>query len=240
MRRTFTDIHSHILPGVDDGAQDEASAIELLKQLEYMGAENIILTPHYCRRRGFAFKKDKLEAVFEEFRKKCLEEGIKINLFLGMEMEYSTDTVRYINEGRILPLAGSKYLLTEFPPYVATETVVRASKEILQLGLTPIIAHIERYGCLYKNFDVLYMLKEIGVQFQLNVHSFSARRLSVRRFLKRVISENIVDYIAGDIHSDIFSEGDYDRCHRFVLKHSSAKYLEALINDNARKILDRR
>lgn len=233
---SFTDIHSHVLHGVDDGSPDLAKALETLRTMQKNGVRNLILTPHFCKRRGYETGVKKIKAAYDELCEACKEEHIAISLYLGTEMEYSADAVRYIREGRVLTLADSGYLLLEFAPYVEPDTVVMACKEILQLGLIPVIAHIERYRNLYTDFHVLFALKELGVKIQLNMRSFSFMGLKRRVFLRKVISHGLADFLAGDVHLNPLERKEMRRCMDFVKKHSSKEYLDALLYKNAKNI----
>lgn len=234
---SFTDIHSHVLHCVDDGSPDLTKAIETLRQMQRSGVRSLILTPHFCKRRGYETSVEKIKAAFDEICDACKNENISISLYLGTEMEYSTDAVRYIREGRVLTLADSDHILVEFAPYAGTATIVRACKEILQLGLVPVIAHIERYESLYSSFQTLYVIKELGAKIQLNMRSFCTMRFKTRRFLKRVISQRLADFVAGDVHLTPLERKEISKCTCFIEKHSSKEYLNELLNENAKNII---
>ncbi len=240
MLRTFTDIHSHILPGADDGAKDKAQAIELLRQMQDIGVDKLIFTPHYCKRREYTKSVSEIKEIFDDFVITCKNEGIKIKMYLGTEMEYSTDAVRYIREERVLRLADSSYILLEFPPYVKKDTVITAVKEICQLGLIPIIAHVERYKHLQGDFETILTLKNIGAQLQINIRSVCACRFKMKRFLKKIISGELADYLAGDVHLSAIEKKEFDKCCQFVIKNSSSKYLDRLLAGNAKNIINGR
>jgi len=155
-------------------------------------------------------------------------------------MEYSNDAVRYIKEGRVNTLASGKYILVEFPPYVKQDTILKASKEITQLGLIPIIAHIERYESILRDFKAIYEIKNTGAQIQLNIHSVCSGKFKMKRFMKKVISEKLADFVAGDVHSSPITEETFDKCCSFIIKHSSEKYLESLLFINAKNIINGR
>ncbi len=237
---SFTDIHSHVLHGVDDGSPDITKAIETLKNMQRMGVKSLILTPHFCKRRGYETTVEKIRNAYEQLCEACALEYISIALYLGTEMEYSTDAVRYIREGRVLTLAGSDYLLLEFPPYVSTNTILRACKEIMQLGLTPVIAHVERYSSVLSNPKVLCVLKELGAKIQVNIRSFGIVNFKLRRFLKWLISHEMADYLAGDVHLSPLERKEIKKCSDFVIKYSSRDYLDRLFNQNAEKIINGR
>ena len=235
---TFTDIHSHVLHGVDDGSRSISSAIATLRKMSLSGVKNLILTPHYCKRRGYEASVERIKQSFDELRQACALENLDIQLYLGTELEYSTDTVRYIREGRVLTLADTKYILIEFAPYVSEDTVLKACREIMQLGLIPVIAHVERYASLLNRFDLLYDLRSKGVRIQVNIRSVCNARFKLRRFLKRIFSEEMADFLAGDVHNCAIDKKEMEKCRKFVLKNASEKYYRKLLHENAENILN--
>lgn len=234
----FTDIHSHVLHGVDDGSKDILTAVTTIKKMRQSGVKNLILTPHYCKRRGYEASVESIKRAYKELCEVCSLENIGIYLYLGTEMEYSTDTVRYIREGRVLTLADTKYILTEFAPYVSSHTVLKACNEILQLGYIPIIAHVERYESLFNHFELLYELKSKGVLMQVNIRSVCAARFKLRRFLKRIFAESIADFLAGDVHNYPIDRKEMEKCKKFVVKNSSLEYYRKLLHENADNIIN--
>ncbi len=234
----FTDIHSHVLHGVDDGSKDILTAVTTLKKMSKLGVKNLILTPHYCKRRGYETSVESIKRAYKELCDICSTENIGIHLYLGTEMEYSTDTVRYIREGRVLTLADTKYILTEFAPYVSSNTVLKACNELLQLGYTPIIAHVERYEALCNHFELLHELKDRGVLIQVNIRSVCSAGFKLRRFLKRIFSEGIADFLAGDVHNYPIDRKEMEKCKKFVVKNSSDKYYRKLLHENADNIIN--
>ena len=233
----FIDIHSHILPGVDDGCADIGQSLTILKDMETHGVSDLFLTPHYCKRRDCVATPDEVKAAYDLLVSRSKEEGITIGLHLGTEMEYSQDGARYIREGRAYTLAGTKYILVEFPPYIKHVTILRMVKEILTLGLIPVIAHIERYPSVVKNFECVEELKSLGVLIQVNIRSLTYYSFRKRRFLKRIFSMRYVDFIAGDVHVCPIEKDEFEKCKRFIVKCTDEKYFEALVCTNAQKYL---
>ena len=234
----FTDIHSHVLHGVDDGSKDILTAIATLKKMRLIGVKNLILTPHYCKRRGYETSVENIKKAYIELCDICREENIGISLYLGTEMEYSTDAVRYIREGRVLTLADTKYILMEFAPYVSSGTISKACTEIMQLGLIPVIAHVERYESIHSHFELLYELKDKGVKFQVNIRSVCGAHFKLKRFLKRIFSEEIADFLAGDVHAYPLDRKEMEKCRKFFIKNASDKYYRKLLCENAEYILN--
>lgn len=234
------DIHSHILHGVDDGSPELENAVSALKKMQRIGVEHIILTPHYCRRRGYVTPTEKIKKAYEVLCEECEKRQISVSLYLGTEMEYSTDAVRYISEKRVFTLADSNYILVEFAPYVSRHTILKACKEILQTGLIPVIAHVERYMDLYRDTETLYTLKELGVKLQVNIRSVITFSFRKNRFLRKIFSAEMVDFLAGDVHFDPIEYKEFCKCKDYVVRHTSEQYFKKLVSENAKNILNRR
>ena len=237
MYKEFVDIHSHILPGIDDGAADMDESIQILRKMCEIGVSDLFLTPHYCKRRGYAKALGDVLGVYYDLKRKCQEENLPVKLHIGTEMEYSQDGPRYIKEGRVAALSDSNYILIEFAPYVSSDFMLHAVKEIIGYGFVPVIAHIERYGCVHSNFDLIYDLKEHGALLQVNIRSVSQCSFMQRRFMKALFSRRIADFLAGDVHTEPIEVQEMTKCCNFVIKNSDTDYLNDLLYANAKKYL---
>ncbi len=235
--REFADIHSHVLFGVDDGCVDEGASLALLKKMQDAGLKQLVLTPHYCKRRGYETPIEKIKEHYTSLCNLAKLKKIDITLYLGTEMEYSNDCTRYIREGRVLTLGGSRYLLLEFAPYVSLDTIKRGCAEIMQLGLVPVVAHIERYECMYDAEGAILELLGKGVKIQVNILSVALAKGKTKKFLKHIFSNQLVHFLAGDVHSIPIDEKHREKCEKFVLRYSSQEYLEELTYKNANIIL---
>lgn len=233
----FKDIHSHVLPCIDDGAESMKSSLEILKKMKKSGTKDLFLTPHYCQRRGFRPDKERILSVFESLKKACEKEGIDINFHTGCEIEYSADVPELLKADKLLTLANSKYVLIEFAPYTNSRDMIDAVNTIVQLGLIPIIAHIERYPAIRGNTEDLLYLKKIGAKIQVNLENLAKKPLFADRFLKSIISLEIIDFVAGDVHFNSYTSSDIKKCAVLAQKYASNEYAENILFKNAEKIL---
>ncbi len=233
----FIDIHSHVLPGVDDGCEDLEQSLAVLKEMEARGVTDLFLTPHYCKRRNHVATSQEVKDAYDLLCSKAAQEGINLCLHQGTEMEYSQDGARYIHEGRINTLGGTKYILVEFPPYIEAETFVYRIREILAIGLVPVVAHIERYIDVVKNPECVVAIKNMGALIQVNIRSITYHSFKIRRFLKKIFSMRYADFLAGDVHLCPIEKKEMEKCRKFVVKHSDEEYFEALTYGNAKKFL---
>lgn len=190
------DIHTHVLPCVDDGSQSEEKSLEMLKELYKNGVRQVFLTPHY----RFHYKKSPqaVKTAFEKFRDMA-ERQVPIKLFLGQEVYVEDDVKELYKSGEVLTMNGTKYLLCEFSytyPCDVSETVY----ELCCMGVIPIIAHVERYS--YLTIDDIYEIKNEGGLIQVNADALLTKDKKIRKLIKKLFAENLVDFVASDVHED--------------------------------------
>jgi len=169
LKYTFKDIHSHVIPCIDDGSGSFEDSLKILKTMESAGTKELILTPHYSVRRRYKPSPEQILSAFEEFKNKCSQIGISIKLHYGCEIEYSADVPDLLKSGNLLSLAGTRYILVEFAPYADIREIIDAVRNIVLLGFIPVIAHVERYPALKNSIDDVAFLKSMGAMIQVNV-----------------------------------------------------------------------
>ena len=196
------DIHSHIIPNVDDGSSSMDASIKMLEEEAMNGVSDVILTPHY--RKGM-FETDVKSIVLSFF---SLEEErkrrqIDINLHLGQEIhvrriESLDRIINRLNNKMSLTIGNTKYVLLEFS-YTSEIDISEVAFVMKKHGYIPIIAHIERY--VYLDIEKVMEIKEAGAMIQVNASSIvgeDSRR--VQKFIFKLIKLGLVDYIGSDIH----------------------------------------
>ena len=191
------DIHSHILPFVDDGSSSIEDSINLVKEAVKNGVKHLILTPHY--REPYFHEIGELKESFENFKKEVAKNGIDINLYLGEEIFLSKDYKELLINGELLTLNGTKFVLVEFgdcSDFEMTELIY----SIVKSGYKPIVAHVERY----KNIDesLASEIKHLGGFIQVNAGSIvDAINLKTKRRVKKLFENGVVDFVASDVHN---------------------------------------
>ena len=162
---TFIDIHSHILPVVDDGSRTLEESLEMLGQAQREKIGTIILTPHQkpgSRCLTTDRVKEKICRLKEEMKKR----QISMELYPGGELFYSHDLVKWLEEGRVPTMAGTDYVLVEFMPDEEWNYMRSGIDRLLCAGYRPILAHAERYDCLYRQLSRAKELTLIGCFLQ--------------------------------------------------------------------------
>ena len=225
------DIHSHILPLVDDGSVDMENSLAMLKECYDIGITDVILTPHY--RGKFCKTPQELTTAFRSFKRRVKKEGIAINVHLGQEIYFTSDFMNELSEGKILTLNGTKYILIECP-YDDDCDVTDLVYELNYRDYVPIIAHVERFP--YISFEEIKEIKKLGGLIQINASSlFSKDRRVDKKKIKKLFKNDLVDFVSSDAHYSRVNE--MRRAYAYVEKKYGQKIAQKVFNDNAKKII---
>ncbi len=237
MIKKFIDLHCHILPGVDDGASSRSQSIEMLKIAYKNGFGTICATPHF-REPRFVNEIEKLQEEVRWLQEEANRLKLPIKILLGNEIYYGQGILEKLENGKCLPMAGTKYVLVEFHPAVDYRSLQRGLKEIRLGGYRPILAHIERYACMY-NDGISYAeeLIDMGVVIQVNASSFKDG-FKTARFVKKLLKYELVHLIATDSHSDGTRSPNIESCVSYITKKYGEDYVEELLSHNPKKILN--
>lgn len=231
------DIHSHILPGVDDGAVDIDASVDLIRELCDAGFSDIIATPHYVDETNYISSRANNLKLLKKLRTRLKKEKINVEIHLGNEIYICPRILKLINDGEISGLADSKYLLVELPMSGEYPSYEDIFLELLRAGYKVILAHPERYTAFFKDFDSIVELYNMGVLMQCNLGSFIGHYgKAARKIAERLAREDMIFAVASDIH--------HPRGPKFVpaaIKRLSHYYdtfeLEDILEKNPRKIL---
>ncbi|MEE1087303.1 MAG: CpsB/CapC family capsule biosynthesis tyrosine phosphatase [Schaedlerella sp.] len=236
------DIHAHILPGIDDGAQDIYDTLEMASIAEKSGVTEIIATPH-CNIPGY-FDNYFGKAYRETFRwaKEVLrQENIPIKLNPGMEVFATYDLPDLIVDEKVIPLNGSRYILIEFDfqedPEFAEDLLMR----VKAIRAKPVIAHAERYEFVQDNPAIVYEWRKKGYVIQANKSSFQGGfGRHAQHTAYQLLHHNLISVVASDTHSPYkrtpFMIGAYEEVCEEYTKHRA----DLLFLHNPRNICNNR
>ena len=225
------DIHTHILPFVDDGSFDENLSLSMLKECENQGITDVILTPHY--RKMYKKTPNELKGEFERF-KSLVKEKLSINLYLGQEFYIDDDYKTNIENGHALTINGTKYLLIEFE-YINEVEMVDIVYEIKRLGYLPIVAHYERY--FDSDLSQALEIKNVGGFIQVNADSLvGASKKFYKKLIKQLFKSDLVDFVASDVHYD--RENLMLKAKTFVEKKYGKDMADKVFVKNAKKLIE--
>ena len=231
------DIHTHIIPNIDDGAENVEETFEILKEAYKNGVTDIFLTPHYIK------EYYDTNTNIREFWVKSIQDTlnkleIPIKVYIGNEIYVSDDMDRFIYNNQVSCLNNSKYVLFELPMNSEIKYLDEIIFKIFNLDKVPIIAHPERYGFVKKDISVIRKLHKKGVLFQANYGSMiEVYGKDAKKTLERLLRENLISFVASDVHRPKTIYNNIEQSKEKIKQIIGEKKLEELTTINPRKII---
>jgi protein-tyrosine phosphatase len=197
----FVDIHSHVLPGIDDGAKDLDASIALIEKMSSYGIKNLITTPHIL---GGVYPntpkiiKSKLQAIKNELLKRNITDiGIAAAAEYMMDAQFSA----MIEKNEALLTLKDNFVLVEMSYFSAPINLYEVLFQLQLKGYKPVLAHPERYNFYHTDFKSYYKLKQAGCLFQLNLLSLTDQYgKGVQKTATKILKENLYDFVGTDTH----------------------------------------
>jgi len=221
---TTVDIHSHLIPGIDDGAKNMERTIELILSLKEIGYKKLITTPHVNDM--FINSSQKIKEGYNLLTQELINRNIDIEIEVAAEYYMNEGFIKLLEKRDILTFGTEKYLLFELSHFTPPRDLESLVYDIQQAGYRPVLAHPERYEYLHGSIEKYYKLKSFGLLFQINLTSISNYyNKRVKECVKSLITHNLVDFVGTDIH------------HRGYIKYlkstfSSSLYKQAFQKNN--------
>ena len=194
------DIHSHILPGIDDGSPDIETSLLLIKGLLDLGFNKAIATPHII---GDMYRNtpETINKALVGVKLACAEAGINIGLSAAAEYMLDDHFMELLRRKEPLLTLEKNVILTELSYISLPDNLEEMSFEIITGGYQPIMAHPERYFFYHKNYDSFYRLKELGFLLQVNLLSLTGYYgAPVGKAAKFIFEKNLADLVGTDMH----------------------------------------
>jgi len=195
-----TDIHSHLIPSIDDGARDLNESIKLIKELKKLGYKKLITTPHIMSD-GYKNTPQIINDGLYIVKKELKKQNIEIEIEAGAEY-YVDDRLEDILKDSQLMIIFDKYILFETSYYARPLNLEKIVFDIFRYGYKPLLAHPERYRYIKDYKKEYYELKDLGVMFQVNINSFGGyygKDAQIKaNFLNK---EGLIDFLGSDTHS---------------------------------------
>ena len=234
----MTDIHSHLLFGVDDGSKTLEESLSVLRDMENEGFKNIILTPHYIKGSKYNSVKEENEKKLEILKSACRENNININLYLGNEIFIDDNIYEMLKNGEISSLNKTNYLLIEIPLSGIYDDYKDVFAFLMSKGYKIILAHPERYTTFQEDFERVMELSKMGVYFQSNLDSLTGKYgEAAKKTIKKMLKRKKVAFLATDVHH---KHRDYKwaEARKIALKYLTTSELDILINRNPSQLVD--
>lgn len=229
------DLHCHLLPGIDDGAQDVSVSLAMARMAVADGIEHVACTPHITPgvyendSAGIAMRTKQLAATLAE-------EGIALTLWTGADVHVDPQLVEKLSAGTIPTIGQSRYFLFEPPHNVLPPRLPELVRSLIAASFVPVITHPERLRWIESHYDLIGRLAALGALVQLTASSITGgfgRR--ARYWSERMLDEGVVDLIASDAHNTTgrppIMSGARDAV---IARLGEAKALEMVYNNPAR------
>ncbi len=198
----LVDLHSHLIPGIDDGSKSMEDSIAMILKLQSLGYKKLITTPHTMSHR-FPNTSEIILSGLEELKRELSYRNIDIEIEAASEYYLDEHFLELIEKGDILTFNGN-YLLFEMsymqPPINMEDIIFR----IKVAGYQPVLAHPERYRFLYSDFEKYEQIKDMGVLFQLNINSLSGYySKEAQKIALKLVEKGMIDFLGSDTHKSV-------------------------------------
>jgi protein-tyrosine phosphatase len=199
LSRLVTDVHSHLLPGLDDGSKSPDHSIGMIRKFEELGYKKLITTPHVMHG-VYDNNAPKILQKLEEVRQAISAAGLKITLEASAEYFLDEHFLELIRRGDLLPFSGNHILFEcafNHEPKFLDEAVFMLRSQ----GYRPVLAHFERYNYFHGSLDAARRVRDAGCYIQLNLNSLTGHYgPEIQKQGLRMIRERIVDIASSDCH----------------------------------------
>ena len=235
------DIHSHILPSVDDGSDSFEKSMAMLQMAYESGVSTITATPHCIPGVYNNIASDKLEEKWRRFLDRVYSYGVPVHICRGMEVMLTDETLELIRKKKVWSLNGSRYLLVEFAFDEDPEYCEEALKKVMEYGYVPVIAHPSRYYFVQAWPQVVYNWYMAGCAIQVNKGSllgrFGRKEYNTAHSLLR---HGLVTCVASDAHGVRQRTTCMDELYDILKESYGDNYTYMLMQENPERILSDR
>jgi protein-tyrosine phosphatase len=196
-----TDMHSHLIPGIDDGVKTMDEALYLIKEMHQLGYERIITSPH-IRFEIYENTKQSIEEAFKELRNKVQELQIQVEIACAAEYFVDEAFIELMKNEPLLTIGENKFLLIEFSHFSPPMQMKTVIFDLQSMGYRVILAHPERYFYYHQQFEKYIELIDRGVMLQLNLGSITGFYDSkVAKIAEKLIMNGLYTFVGTDIHN---------------------------------------
>ena len=232
------DIHTHILPEIDDGAASFDEAYEMALMAVRSGVKALVATPHSNQRDFLDDELKRQEKAFIELEKILLQEKVPLKLYRGMEIWSSVDVVEKIKLGKLMTLNQTPYVLIEFAFDEEPWWIEAIIGELQGAGLVPVLAHPERYYCVQDEPVLLQEWREQGALAQMNKGSILGRfGREIESTAEVLLRNHLFTCIASDAHHSYIRTTDMKELQYYLKRHYSLEEQDQLLRRNPLSIL---
>ena len=195
-----SDIHSHLIPGIDDGSPSMEVTIELLKKFISLGYKKVITTPHVMSD-YYLNSPEIINQGLENVRKSIEENQLEIKIEAAAEYNLEPSFEDLINDKNILTFGKDNFLLFELSFFSEPQNLNEVIWSMREAGYNPVLAHVERYAYWHNDYDKVEEMVNRGVKLQMNIGSLTGSYgPEVKLFAEKLVDDEVVEFVGSDCH----------------------------------------
>ena len=198
------DMHSHLLPGIDDGLQEIEQSVEFIRQLQQLGYRKLICTPHILSTL-YPNNRETILPKLDMVQKAVAKAGINVQVQAAAEYMIDHEFMQLVQQSKRdeLLIINKTYILVEMSYLAESQAFKQVIFDLQMMGLTPVLAHPERYHYYHNRFEQYQYLKETGCKLQVNLLSLSGGYGPVvRKTAEKLFKNQMVDFLGTDMHHE--------------------------------------
>lgn len=225
----LTDIHQHLLWGLDDGAKTPEIMQGMLREAHRQGIVQIAATCHVCP--GMEpFDIGLYRERLAEANAFCKQEDLDVTVFSGAEVAWTYQTESALRRGSVPTLGSTDYVLLELWRDISLQEAKHAVRSLIRAGYCPVLAHVERYRCFtWFPQQAMRLREETGAWFQVNASTLlKPQGMLEKRLIRRLLSDGGLDVVASDAHGNAARPLNLRQAHAWLVQHTDADYARAL------------
>lgn len=235
----YVDIHTHIIPGVDDGSQSMEQSIKMAEIMNEQGITAAIATPHYYPG-GRNTSPTELQSQFELLQNNLMKAGNPLKLHLGNEIYYRSSVSELLETHLAKTLTGSFYVLVEFNPGEEYSYIRNAAYQLLSNGYIPILAHVERYRHLTLHMDRVEEVRDMGACIQVNAAGITGDMgREIKKAAHQMLKQELVHFVATDTHDTEKRAPLLQKAAAVISKKYGEDYMTDLLYRNPMKVINK-
>ena len=195
-----SDIHSHLIPGIDDGSPSMEVTIELLKKFISLGYKKVITTPHVMSD-YYLNTPEIINQGLENVRKSIEENQLEIKIEAAAEYNLEPSFEDLINDKNILTFGKDNFLLFELSFFSEPQNLNELIWSMREAGYNPVLAHVERYAYWHNDYDKVEEMVNRGVKLQMNIGSLTGSYgPEIKLFAEKLVDDEVVEFVGSDCH----------------------------------------
>lgn len=230
MKQVLTDIHQHLIWGMDDGANSRETMFYMLREAHRQGIKIVVATSH-AEPGVQPFDMESYTERLVEAQDFCKSENLKIQVLRGAEIAWTYQTPMALRQGKVPTIGETDYVLLELWRDISWQAAMNAVNQLTRAGYCPVLAHPERYLAFLRSpKKALRFRYETGALLQVNANTIlNPRNYWERRFIEYMLQEGGVDAVASDAHNRVNRPVNLEAAYQWLILHTNAAYAQELV-----------